>query len=211
MARWLLAGGSCVMFMGLGMTVPLAAAYAESRPTTGVSLGLLLAGGLLFPCGLAATVVGLFRRDGNAMPSGVRAAVMANVLFLAFCALEFSDGLVRQNGRIFYWTTIAFWPALLVFYGLVSARSWAWWTTRGLTALVCLLFLVFVAVIPFGDIRGAHGVPAPWYARVYMIGVTLVFAGIAAGAYRSLGGAEARSYFRLVRTRIAAGNADATG
>jgi hypothetical protein len=134
------------------------------------------------------------------MPSGVRAAVMANVLFLAFCTLEFSDGFVRQDGRVFYWTSLLFLPALVVFSGLLSARRWAWWTARGLTAAAVLWFVVLVAVIPFGDLR-AEGGPVPWYGRVYMIGVSLAFAGIAAGAYASLGRADARGYFGVVRPR----------
>jgi hypothetical protein len=63
-----------------------------------------------------------------------------------------------------------------------------------------LWFLVWMVLIPFGDIR-TEGGPVPWYGRVYMIGVSLVFAAILAGAYRSLGRPEARNYFRLPRSR----------
>jgi hypothetical protein len=131
------------------------------------------------------------------MPSGVRAAVAANVLFLAFFVLEFSDGLVRQGGRIVYWNAFLFPPALVLYYGLLSARRWAWWATRGLAAVSGLWFLVFVAVIPFADLRGEGG-PVPWYGQVYMAGVSLVFAGILAGAFWSLGRPETRNYFGLV-------------
>jgi hypothetical protein len=145
------------------------------------------------------------------MASGVRAAVAANSLLLAFCALELSDRLVRQEGRFFYWTTVLFLPALLLFYGLLSARAWAWWTTRGLAAVSCLWFLVFVAVIPFADLRGQEG-PVPWYGRIYMAGVSSVFAGVAAGAYWSLGRAEARRYFQRVRQEeTKAADPNATG
>ena len=183
MARWLLAGGSAAALMGVALTVPVAAAYAESRPATAVGLGLLLAGANLSACGFAA---GLWQRRGPSMPSGVRAAITANILFLAFCALELSDRLVRQEGKVFYWTTLLFLPALILFYGLLWARGWGWWTTRGLAAIACLWFVVFVAVIPFADLRGEDG-PVPWYGRVYMACVTLAFAGIAAGVYWSLG------------------------
>jgi hypothetical protein len=198
MARWLLAGSLAAILMGGGLTVPLAAAGAESRPATGAGFILLLAGALLTACGVAALLVGLCRRRGPAMPGGVRAAVAADILFLAFCALELSDRLVRQEGRVFYWTTLLFLPALLLFYGLLSARGWAWWTTRGLAAASCLWFLAFVAVIPFAELRGEEG-PVPWYGRVYMACVSLAFAGVVAGAYRSLGGPEARRYFGVVR------------
>ena len=60
-----------------------------------------------------------------------------------------------------------------------------------------------VAVIPFGGIRGPGG-PVPWYGRVYMICVSLAFAAILAGAFRSLGRPEARDYFRPARPQAVA-------
>jgi hypothetical protein len=127
----------------------------------------------------------------------VRAAVAANVFFLAFFALELSDRLVRQNGRIFYWTTFLFPPALLLFCGLLAARRWAWWIARGAFAFVALWFLGFVAVIPFANLSTEAG-PVPWYGRLYMMGVSLAFAGILAGAFWALGRPETRTYFGLV-------------
>jgi hypothetical protein len=118
----------------------------------------------------------------------------ANVLLLAFCALELTDGWVYRGGRIFYWTTVLFGPALVVLYGHALAQRWAWWVARGLAALAVLWFVGFMFVIPFADLR-ANGVSAPWYGRLYMEGVTLVFAGIAGYAFYSLGSVEARRYF----------------
>ena len=197
MTRWLLAGGSCILLMGLAMIGPVAAAYAEERPSWGVEIPLLVASGVLCVCGIAAVGLGLWQRRGTSMPGSVRAAVIANILFLAFCALELSDRLVRQEGRIFYWTTVLFLPALILFYGLVSARVWAWWTSRGLAALACLWFVAFIVVIPFAELS-AEGVPTPWYGRVYMVCVTLVFAAIAGAAFWSLGRADAREYFQRI-------------
>jgi hypothetical protein len=204
MARSLLVGGFTAALMGAGMSVPLATAYAESRPMTGISFSLLLFACALIVCGVAAVLGGLRQRRGSSLTSGVRVAVVANSLFLAFCVLESSDGLVRQQGRVFYWTTVLFFPALMILYGLLSARWWAWWSARGLTAVACLLFLVVVGLIPFGDIRGEQG-PAPWYGRVYMVCVSLVFAGTAASVYRSLGAAESRRYFSVRQQRTATG------
>src|SRR5438128_1748306 len=62
----------------------------------------------------------------------------------------------------------------------------------------CILwFLAFVAVIPFADLRGAQG-PVPWWGRLYMVGVSLVLAGILASGFWSLGQRTARAYFGLV-------------
>jgi hypothetical protein len=191
--------------MGAGLVIPVLFARLENGAFTALSLGVGSIGCGMIACGVMALAAGGRRQRHSSMPSGVRAAVAANVLILAFCALEFSDGLVRQDGRIVYWTTFLFPPALLVYYGLVSARRWAWWIARALAAIAGAWFLAFVALIPVADLRGEGG-PVPWYGRVYMACVTLLFAGISAGAYWSLGRLEARSYFGLIRRE---GNASA--
>jgi xanthine/uracil/vitamin C permease (AzgA family) len=143
--------------------------------------------------------MGFRQRVASGMPSGVRAAVAANVLFLAFFTLELSDRLVRQDGKLFYWTTFLLPPALLIFCGLVAAKPWAWWTSRGAAAFGVLWFLGFLAVTPFVPLQ-ADGVPIPWYGRVYVACVSLAFAGILAGAFWSLGRPETRNYFGLIHT-----------
>ncbi len=213
MARLLLTNGLLAALMGVGVVVPVAAAWLESGTLTPLGLGVGSAGCGLITCGVTALLAGAFRPRGPSLPGGVRAAVAATVLFLAFFAFEFSDRLVRQGGRVVYWNAFLFLPTLLLFYGLLSARRWAWWTTRGLAGLSCLWFLAFVAVIPFADVRGEEG-PVPWHGRVYMACVSLAFAGILAGAYWSLGRPEARGYFGLVRregTAAAESNAAADG
>jgi len=195
--RFLLAGGLLVAMMGAALIPPVVVARLESGSLTTVGIGVVSLGCGLIACGVSAVLVGF--RQRRAMPSGVRAAVAATVLFLSFFALEFSDGLVRQEGRIFYWTTVLFPPVLLLFGGLLAARRWAWWTFRGAAALGTLWFLGFVVMIPFAHLQ-AEGVPAPWSARVYMICVSLAFASILAGAYWSLGRPETRTYFGLERT-----------
>lgn len=62
-----------------------------------------------------------------------------------------------------------------------------------------LWFLGFLAMIPFLGLQ-SEGVPVPWQGRVYMACVTLAFAGILAGAFRSLGRQETWYYFGLIRT-----------
>jgi hypothetical protein len=160
-----------------------------------LAVGLaLIVGGIGVACG----TTGRVRRAGGSIPAPVRAVMAANVLFLAFCALELTDGWVYRGGRIFYWTTVLFGPALVVLYGHTLAQRWAWWVARGLAAVGVLWFVGFMFVIPFADLR-ANGESAPWYGRLYMEGVTLVFAGIAAYAFYSLGSVEARRYFGSAR------------
>ncbi len=168
----------------------------ERGQLTGIGIAVVSVGCVLIAGGVAAVWAGYRRRRGPVMPGGVRAAVAANVLVLAFCALELSDRLVRQDGRVFYWTTLLFLPALVLFGGLLAARPWAWWAFRVAAALGVLWFLGFVALIPFANLQ-ADGVPAPWYGRMYMAGVSLAFAGVMGGAFWSLGRPETRSYFRF--------------
>jgi hypothetical protein len=91
-----------------------------------LAVGLaLIASGI---CVVAATV-GRVRRARGSIPAAVRAVMAANVLFLAFCALELTDGWVYRGGRIFYWTTVLFGPAVVVLYmvNTALAQRWAWW------------------------------------------------------------------------------------
>jgi hypothetical protein len=133
------------------------------------------------------------------LPAPVRMAITGNVCFLSFCALEFSDGLVRQNGRVFYWTTFLFLPALLLLYGLASTRRWAWWSARCLVVLFAFWFLGSAFVIPFAHVQ-SHGETVPFWGRVWMIGVSLLFAGAAGYVFRALSHDETRRYFGIARS-----------
>jgi hypothetical protein len=196
-ARSLLAGGLAAALIGADLILPVAVDHQERGRWTGIGIGFIAGGGVLIGCGVTAAVLG-FRRRATAMPAGVRAAVAANALVLVFLALELSDRAVRQDGKLFYWTTFLFPPALLVFGGLVAGRPWSWWVARGAAALGVLWFLSFLAVVPFAALQ-ADGVPVPWYGRIYVAGVTLAFAGVLAAAFRALGRPETRNYFGLVR------------
>jgi hypothetical protein len=170
-------------YVGHGQLAPVGIAVVS------LAVLLLMVGALLFKAGFP-------RRHEAALPMAVRAAITGNVLFLSFCALEFSDGLIRQDGRVFYWTSVLFLPALCQLYGLVSAHRWAWWLARGVTALFTLWFLCFLVIIPFADMR-TNGVIVPWWGRTYMICFTLLLASVAFTAFRALGSAEARGFFGL--------------
>lgn len=184
--------------MGVGLILPVVVNWLERVQLTGLDIGFIAAGCGLILCGPVALFLG-FRRRGDGMPSGVRAAVAANALILAFLALELSDRAVRQDGKMFYWTTFLLPPALVLFVGLVAAQRWSWWAARGAAALGVIWFLGFLVLIPFAPLQ-ADGIPTPWYGRLYMAAVTLVFIGIFGGAFRALGQPETRSYFGIVRS-----------
>jgi hypothetical protein len=198
MTRLFCAGGASSILVGVGLIVPALAARAETGDTSALAVAILALAGLLVVCGAAGILFGFRRTRAVAIPAPVRAVVAGNILFLAFCAMETSDRLLRQDGRIFYWTTLLFAPTLLLLAGVLMAQRWAWWTTRAMTAASTLWFVGFLAVIPFADLHGNDG-PAPWWGRIYVAGVTLVFASISAYVFHALGRAEARNYFGMAR------------
>lgn len=196
--RLVIVGGALFLLMGAAWLLPIAAQWWWGVGFSGTALRSVWVGPALIVCGLA--LLGWGRRGpaGERMPPSVRLAIIGNVLLLAFCALEFSDGLVRQDGRVFYWTSVLFLPALVILYGLVVGRRWAWWVARVLTALCAVWFLGFIAVVPFADLR-ADGVPMPARGRAWMIGVTLVFLTVSIYVFRVLGQPRSRSYFGVLR------------
>lgn len=180
--------------MGAGFVLPVVMARLEGRVFTPAAGGFAAAGALMIAGGVAAVAVGRKRRDPVAMPAGVRATLLANIVFLAFFALELCDRVVRQEGRVFYWSTFLFPLAALLFCGLIGGRRWAWWMSRGLFSLGTIWFLVFILIIPFAHLQTEDG-PTPWYGRLYMAALSLGFAGILGYACRSLGARESRQYF----------------
>ncbi len=198
--RLLLVSGILCAALGAGGVFPAVIGWL-ARGGLQRQEGIALAVGIALMLGGASIIWSALRRPRSAslsIPAPVRAAMAANLLFLAFCALETSDGLVYHNGRIIYWSTFLFVPALAVLYGHALAQRWAWWITRVLAAASALWFLAFILIIPFANLRGASG-PTPWYGRLYMIAVSLVFASIAAYAFHSLGHSDARRYFAPAR------------
>lgn len=194
MATWLLAGGVSACLVGVGLSVPAVRQWLEAGSLTGITTAVVSLGGCLIAVGLATTTAGLSRWSTLAMPAGVRAAVAANMLFLAFFALEISDGLVRSETRIHVLSTSLFVPTLLLLCGLVAGHRWAWWIARCLAGFGILWFLAFAAIVPFAELR-TEGVPVPLWGRAWMIGVSFALAGILAAAFHALGLAEAWEYF----------------
>lgn len=201
MARWCLAGGISAGLVGVALIVPGIVGWLEKGTFQGPAIAMIAVGGALVVAGLAAAVVGVTRWRELTMPTGVRIAVMANIVFLACFALEISDGLARRGGAIHPIGWTMFGPTLVLLYGLLSARRWAWWIARGVAALVIVWFLGFAVIIPFADLR-AEQVPVPWWGRIYMICVSLILAGMLSGGFFSLGGSPARNYFGLRAARV---------
>jgi len=200
MGRWFLAGGLAAILVGVALIVPAAVERLEKGSFNELMIGVTAVGSALILGGLVAAVGGALDWHELTMPTGVRIAVMANIVFLACFALEISDGLARRGGAIHPIGWAMFWPTLLLLYGLLSARRWAWWIARGVAAIVIVWFLGFAVLIPFADLRTEQG-PIPWWGRLYMICVSLVLAAMLSGGFFSLGATSARSYFGRAATK----------
>lgn len=204
MPRYLLACGWLALLMGAGLIPPVLIAAMRSDQPTSLGIAIASIGGLLIVLGIAAILRGARLSTGAALPSGVRMAIAANVLFLAFFALELSDRLIVRDGKVFYWSTFLLPPALVLFYGLIAARPWAWRIARGAAALGVAWFVGFLMLIPFAHLE-ANGVPTPWQGRLYMAVVTVAFAAILAAAFQALGRPETRRYFGVTHRHAGAG------
>jgi hypothetical protein len=188
--------------MGVAWLVPAIAAWSEHGALAPQDYAAASVGPVLILSGIVAFWFGFQSLRLRSIPAPVRAAITANALFLAFCALEFSDGLLRQGGRVFYWTSVLFLPALVLFCGQVAARRWAWWGARLVTGLAVVWFTGFLAMVPFVHLQ-SNGVAIPWWGRIYVAGVTFVFAGISVYAFRSLGRGEARTFYGMAKKAAA--------
>ena len=95
MAPSLVAGGLSAVLMGAALIAPVVTARLENGGLSWPGIGVAAVGFGVTICGVAAVWAGCRQRRASVMPSGVRAAVAANMLFLAFFALELSDRLIR--------------------------------------------------------------------------------------------------------------------
>ncbi|AMV19944.1 hypothetical protein [Planctomyces sp. SH-PL14] len=187
--------GWAVFFSALALIVPVVMGRLEDGLWTFARGAVLGVAGSLLAVGVTLVWTGS-RQSSPPLPAGVRIALAANIVFLAFFALELSDRIVRQEGRIGYWSTYLHLPTLALFGGLVAGRRWAWWTWRLVSALSVLWFVGFAVLVPFARLQ-SDGIPIPWYGRVYVMAVTLAFVAILTAAFRSLGRPETRNWFGL--------------
>lgn len=194
--RYQIGGGSLIALSGLAIFPPVVMARFEQQGLSKMGMAAGAIGFAMIVIGLLLVQRGRKNATEEAMPSAVRMAVTGIAILAVFFALELCDRLVRQDGRIFYWSTFLLPPVLLLYAGLLARQRWAWWISRGFTGFAMLWFAGFIVVVPFAPLE-ADGVPAPWYGRVYVAGVSLAFAVIFALAWRSLAKPETRAYFGI--------------
>ncbi|HEV7402644.1 MAG TPA: hypothetical protein VGO11_06960 [Chthoniobacteraceae bacterium] len=181
---------------GAAWLVPALAAWLERGPLGWRDCAIASVGLALILGGAIAVWWGFRDLRLASIPAPVRASIVGNGLFVSFFMLEFSDGFIRSGRSVFYWTSVLFLPALVLFYGQLTARRWAWRVARITTAIFTLWFVGFLLVIPFAHLRGPGGA-VPWWGRIYVASVTLAMAGISGYVFCSLGHAETKTYYGL--------------
>lgn len=191
--------GLLAVASGVAWIIPVVAASLAGRTFDARDYTIASVGPIVILAGMFVLSRSLRGLRSISIPAAVRAVIVANGLFLAFCALEFSDRLLLRGGRVFYWTSVLFIPALVLFYGQVSARRWAWWTTRIMAVFSTLWFVGFLMLIPFVQLQGGgvKGDGSDAGGRLWAAGLTVVFASISAYVSWSLGRAEARNFYGL--------------
>jgi hypothetical protein len=96
--------GMAAITIALGLLIPVLVDYLDNAKFNVTATVIVLSATAFAVSGGITMWRGRSRRNASfetPMPKAIRAAITVNILFLAFFALEFSDGLVRQQGRIF--------------------------------------------------------------------------------------------------------------
>jgi hypothetical protein len=182
--------GGATALIGLGLLVPAIVAWREQGDMPLLGVAVLVPGALLMACGAGAAALGGLRTRGRPIPASVLAALIVNAVFLALFALEISTGLARQGGVVAK-SLFFFPPGVLLFWGLLGGRRWAWHLGRWSSLAFALLFLgVACAVCAFRP-TDAHGPVWVWIACVSAVLGSVLFV----GGFCALGRSSARRYF----------------
>jgi hypothetical protein len=126
----------------------------------------------------------------------VLGAALVNALFLGLLALEVSDGVSRRGAIAL--SLFFFPPALVLFWGLVAGRRWAWRVVRWGSLLFALLYLGVSAVVCVTRPTDPHGPLWVWIAAVGVAlgGLLLV------GGFYALGRPTARRHFGMAPAEL---------
>jgi hypothetical protein len=179
--------GAAIALVGLGLALPAVTSWQEQGAMSSLAYAMLVPVGILLACGIAGVALGLGRSRRMPLPASVLGAVLINALFLGFFALETSSGLAREGGTIAR-SLFFFPPALLLFWGLVAGRRWAWHAARWSGLLFALAYLGISAVVCLLQPADQDGPVWIWIAAV---GVVLG----SFGGFHALARPSARRYF----------------
>lgn len=194
MKRIAFTGGILLISMGVTWLFPYIFEYLQGNSISSLGQNFIWVSPFFIAMGTISLWVSRNQKTQEKVPSTVRMTNTATILFLSFCSLEFSDGITRQDGRVFYWTSVLFLPFLVLLFGVITEKKWAWWIARGSSLLLALGFIVMIGAIPFGDLQ-KDGVPIGPLGRLWMVGVTSVFLSVTIAVFLALGRKDTIHYF----------------
>lgn len=198
MVQWLV--GLASVLVGLGLALPAIAGWQKQGMMSSPGYALLVPAGLLLACGSGAIILGLRRPRRRSVPASVLGAALVNALFLALFALEISDTVVRRDGGVAK-SLFFFPPALVLFWGLVTGRRWAWHGVRWGSLGFALLYFGVSAVACVLQPADRQGPVWVWIASVGVVLGSLLFV----GGFYALGRPSARQYFGIAASAATTG------
>ncbi len=185
--------GLASVLVGLGLALPAIVGWQEQGAMSPPSYAMLVPAVFLLACGSGITFLGLRRPRRCSVPASVLGAVLVNALFLALFALEISDTVARRGGIVAK-SWFFFPPALILFWGLVAGRRWAWhlvrWGSLGFALLYFGVSIVACVLQPM-DQQGPLWI---WIASVGVVLGSLLLI----GGFYALGLPSARRHFGVV-------------
>jgi hypothetical protein len=191
LTHWLTGGATALI--GLGLVIPALTGWQEQGAMSWLGWTMLVPGGLLLAWGCGAVVRGVRRPPARSIPASVLGAIVVNALFLGLFALEISTGVAREGGVVAR-SLFLFPPALVLFWGLLTGRRWAWRVARWGSLGFALLYFgvsILVCVLRPSD---QHGPVWVWIASVgVVLGMLLLV-----GGFHALGRPSARRHFGVM-------------
>jgi len=131
-----------------------------------------------------------FALEARTPPRSVLFVAVILVAFVGLLCLEVSDSFFRHDGQIAR-SLFVLPVVVLLLWGLVSRRRWAWLITRVVALLAAALYVATIAVVWIAFAQMQTG------ARIGISVVSAILGGLVLLAYLALGSGPARAYFRI--------------
>lgn len=138
MVRWLVCGAT--VLVGIALALPAVVASQEHSEWSTASQGMLALGVAMVILGAPLAMRMSRRLSRQNVPVSVLLPTAISAVWIALLVLEISSGLTRERdvmARSWYFLPLA----IVLFWGLLSGRWWAWHAARWVSAFFGLLFV----------------------------------------------------------------------
>ncbi|MBX7246008.1 MAG: hypothetical protein K1X53_10955 [Candidatus Sumerlaeaceae bacterium] len=127
----------------------------------------------------------------GSLPASTVLGVLIAILFLSLFALEISHGIFREGGK---WakSLVAFPITVVLLYGMLSRKPWAWWAFRALSLAGAGWFLFIASLAAVSRPHDKHG--AVW---IWLLCVSLTLAALLLTAFIGLGRDSSRRHYGI--------------